>query len=221
MADSVTVLLEKADEGVEEIRGRYEANLLAQQVSGELLYAVRNVVQDVQSALDWTATAVKHMYYPGSKWRPYYPLTKDPARFAGEMEKQIKGLAADHPTIAAAFERHQPYQPEQTTLGYLHALAKVNKHQDFTPQIRTERQAIRQAYTGAIVENDDQGKVRIGPTDGSTNTILDGTPPLRTQRLIYVDWRFADPPVSVLSTLEDLVRLARAAVEDIRREAKL
>lgn len=38
---------------------------------------------------------------------------------------------------------------------------------------------------------------------------------------IYVDWRFVDPPVSVLPTLENLARLVREAVQNVRGEAGL
>ena len=46
-------------------------------------------------------------------------------------------------------------------------------------------------------------------------------PAMKITETIYVDWRFNDPPVSVLPTLEALVRLVRAAVKDVRREASL
>jgi hypothetical protein len=106
-----------------EVRAHYEADLAAKEVSVELLYAIRNIVQDAQSALDWTATAVKKKFGKG-KWRPYFPLMKDAEAFAVEIEKQIKGLSASQPNIVSAFERHQPYQRGKTELGYLHALAK-------------------------------------------------------------------------------------------------
>ena len=221
MADTVDVLLRKTDEAVEQARAHYETDLAAKELSDELLYAVRQVVQDCQSALDMTATAVKKKHGEGD-WRPYFPLAKDADSFPAEMEKQIKGLATSKPNIAAAFERHQPYQRGKTELGDLRALRRVNTHEAFTPQTRTERQVgLRQQYAGAMVETDDRGNVRAGPVVGSTNTVLDGSPPLRTERLIYVDWQFVDPPVSVRPTLEALARLTRAAVEDIRREAQL
>jgi len=39
--------------------------------------------------------------------------------------------------------------------------------------------------------------------------------------IVYVDWRFTDPNVSVLPTLEKIAVLVRQAVEDVRREAQL
>jgi hypothetical protein len=233
MTASVDVLLRKIGEGVAEVRGHYEANLAAKQMSDELLYAIRNIVQDSQSALDWTATAVKDKFYPGSKWRPYFPLTKDAAAFPGEMEKQIKGLAADHPAVAAAFERQQPYQRGNAELGYLHVLAKVNKHQDFTPQTRQEQRRIEITsggidisfpapgqHTGVEIQFGGDLSVHGRPLDPQTLLPLDGGPKPYTET-IYVLWRFNNPAVSVLPTLEALATLVRAAVEDVRSEAQL
>jgi hypothetical protein len=227
MAASVDVLLRKIDEGVAGVCGHYEADLAAKQVSTDLLYAIRNIVQDAQSALDWTATAVKDKFYPGSKWRPYFPLAKDAAAFPAELEKQIKGLAADHPAIAAAFERQQPYQHGNTELGYLHALAKVNKHQDFTPQTRQEQQRVDVQFGSGSVSFDPAAVtfgsgVSIGgvPVDPRTQRPVPH-PSQTVTETIYVDWRFNDPPVSVLPALEALARLVRGAVEDMRSEARL
>jgi hypothetical protein len=227
MTNSIGVLLRKADEGVAEVRAHYEADLAAKALSDETLYAIRNVVQDVQSALDWTATAVKDKYFPGSKWAPYFPLAKDPSKFPDTLEKQIKGLAANHPKIAKAIERHQPCQAGKAELGYLHDLAKVNKHQDFTAQTRQEQRRVDVQFGGGSVSFD-PGAVTFGsgvsiggvPVDPMTQRPVPH-PSQTVTETIYVDWRFKDPPVSVLPTLEALARLVRDAVEDVRREAKL
>lgn len=228
MTGSVAVLLKKADEGVQQVRNHYEEDLRAKQVSGDLLYAVRQVVQDCQSALDWTATAVKEKFYPGAGWKPYFPLTKSSGDFPAEMEKQIAGLLADHPDVASAFERHQPYEAGKSELGYLHALSRVNKHQDFTAQTRVESRRVEARSAGGAVVSWNPANVRF-----SGNVLINGVPVDQlTQRpvphpsqtvteTIYVDWRFKDPALSVLPTLEALVRLVRAATDDVRSEAQL
>ncbi len=222
MASTVEVLLRKAEEALEDVRGHYDADLASKEVSDDLLYAVRQIVIDCQSALDMTATAVKAKYGSGD-WKPYYPIGKTPEAFEEQLKRQIKGLAESHPEIAEAFGRHQPYRPKRAELGYLKVLRKINTHEDFTAQERVEQiVGIRQEFPGAIVEQDlVPHNLRIGPSPGSTDVRLDGSPPLRTFRTIFVDWRFVDPPVSVLPTLEALVQLTRAAVTDIRREAQL
>lgn len=223
MPQGVDVLLRKIAEGVDQVEAHYEHDLDAQEVSDELLYAVRNVVQDCQSALDWTASAVAKKLYGKMGFSPYFPLRRTPGEFAKAIEKQIPGLAAGHPTVAAAFERHQPYQPGKAELRYIHTLSRVNKHQDFTAQTKIERHVTRSQYSGAVVETDNRGNTFVRPVPGSTNTIFDpstaGVPTVEC--VVYIDWRFTNPDVSVLATLDALAMLVRAAVEDVRSEAAL
>jgi hypothetical protein len=220
MSANVGVLLKKIDEGVEEVRSHYETNLAAKKVSAELLYAVRHVIQDVQSALDWTATAVENKYSKGNG-RPYFPLTKEPKDFPVEMEKQIRGLSTSQPGVVAAFERHQPYNEGKAPLGLLHALARIEKHQDFSPQTRVEK---RRRKTGGVSWNPDV-IIPSSPSGGMwVNGVKvhgDGADLSAVETTIYVDWIFSDLSVPVLPTLEGLAQLTRSAVEDVRREAQL
>jgi hypothetical protein len=226
MSDRVDVLLRRAGGGVIRVRNRYERDLAAKEVADDTLYAIRNIVQDCQSALDWTANAVKKKYGTG-KWSPYFPLVHDPAEFPAALEKQIKGLAKKKPEIAAAFERHQPYHSDKIELGYLHALSRVEKHQDFTPQTRTE-QRMRSAQRGPMVVGWNPAIARMGPGAQILGVPVDPrtqlpipNPHFVVTETVYVDWQFNEPPVSVLPTLERLVKLVRAAVRDVRQETTL
>lgn len=224
---TIDFLLRKADDHVAEIRAHYEADLAAKEVSDELLYAVRNTVSNCLSALDWTANAVKEKYGPNKGRSPYFPLRPTQQEFEDGIDQQIKGLRAKEPAVAAAFERHQPYQAGKSDLGHLHALGRVEKHQDFTPQTRQEQRTTRvETSGGGSVEYTDgvtfSGNVSIGgvPVDPSTQMPVPH-PSQRVTVTTYVDWRFKGPSVSVLPTLENLVRLVREAVADVRSEANL
>src|ERR1022692_3621293 len=227
LSDNVGTLLRKIDEGVEEVRAHYEADLAAKQVSDELLYAVSRIISDCLSALDWTANAIKEKYGSSGGRSPYFPLRSTPQDFERGLDEQIRGLRATEPQIAHAFERHQPYQPGKTELGYLHALGRVNKHQDFTPQIRQEQRRVDVQFSGGSVSFD-PGAVRFGPGVSIGGVPVDPMtqrpiphPSQMVTEAVYVDWRFNDPPVSVLPTLEILATLVRVAVEDVRREPQL
>jgi hypothetical protein len=233
VAGGVDVLLDKADEGIEEIRDLYEQTLAAKAVSDELLYAVHRVVStDLQPALDRTATAVANKFGTGTK-RPYFPLVAEPSAFPAALEAQLKGLKAKHPAVADAFERHQPYQPGMAALGYLHALAKVNKHQDFTPQTRVAQRATRfEGPGGARIELGHGSPGTGGGEAGGPASITLGPGAeanlgglsireIEPVEVEYVDWLFADLGVSALGTLENLARLIGDAVTDIDREAGL
>jgi hypothetical protein len=192
-----------------------------------LLYDIRTVVQDCQSALDGTASRIKDELLGGSAWRPYFPLVTDPTDFDLKLEGQLPGLAADHPRVADAFRRHQPFQPGKSELGYLHKLARANKHSDFSEQIRTEALELKPesgggiiGTPGAYIRMGGDSSIRVGP--GSSISFGDG--PVTSHgitRTVLVGWNFADPAVPVLPTLKALVALTRGAVSDVFLSASL
>lgn len=218
-ADFVRVMVAKAREHLADVERLYERDLASKVLSEELLYAIRGVVQDCQSALDGTATRVKQSYGKGT-WKPYFPLIRPPGglpEFEAELEKQIAGLAASRPQVAAAFERHQPYHAGRAELGYLKTLVNANKHADFTPQVRHEQRRWQQGGVSWGEGVSWTGGVFVG-VGGAMRPMGDRA---TTTQTIYVHWQFVDPPVAVLPTLQALVAQVHAAVEDIHQEASL
>jgi hypothetical protein len=219
-------LLRKVDEGVASVESHYRRDLDAKSVSDDLLYDVRRVIQDCQSALAWTASAVNDRY--GSGRAPYFPLARRAEDFDAELDKQIKGLRLDHPAIAAAFERHQPYQAGSEVLGYLHKLSRVNKHQDFSPQTRTESLRTRVDVAGVGVAEWDPRAVKFAsgvsilgaPIDPAMHRPLPH-PAVAATNVRYIDWQFVDPPTSVLDTLQSLARAVCEAATDVKTAATL
>jgi hypothetical protein len=140
-------------------------------------------------------------------------------------------MARDFPTVPQvvydAMERHQPYQPSKENLAYLHALARVNKHQDFTPQTRTETTHIRASSGGGAVEWNPSA-VTFGPGVSIFGVPVDPrtqrpvpSPTQEVTKIIYVGWNFVNPNVPVLPTLESLSRLIVEAMADVRHAAGL
>jgi hypothetical protein len=232
MSNKVDVLLGKATDSLSQIDRMYERDLAAAEVSAELLYAVRSVVQDTLSALDWTASAVSRVVHPGLDKRPYFTLVKDPAAFEKALDNQISGIRTTHPAIADAFLRQQPFQAGNEPLGYLHDLARVNKHQDFTAQkkIETPRTTISHPAGASISWSGNAGYrstgnagifiggVRLPPSSDQLPSPDSG---LTVIRELLVDWRFVAPNVSVKGTLHAIVRLVKIAVHDVRSSAGL
>lgn len=224
MNSNIGFLLGKIDEGLARVEARCQNDLGAKAVSNEMLYEVRRVIQDCQSALDWTASAVDARY--GSRGRPYFPIGRDQADFEKKLDAQIPGLRRNRPHIADAFERHQPYRPGCEVLAQLHELSRVNKHQDFSPQTRTERRTTRVEVAGASAEWAEG--VRFAPGVAILGVPIDaGTqrPTLKAGATVtnvtYVDWRFVNPNLSVRPTLRSLARAVREAVLDVSAAAEV
>ncbi len=225
MADFVDDVLAQCDEALATVASIYERDVASVTLSGELLLAVRTVIQDCQSALDGTAGRVKDKYVPKQNWKPYFPLGLDPADFITKIDKELKGgFRLSHPAIAGAFERHQPYQTGKKELGYLHKLSRVNKHSDFSEQRRGTAVEIKTGPGGSYLGEINgqpvylpEGVIRI---NGAANIRL--APNIENVTAdILVGWNFVDPPAGVLPTLQALARLTREAVEDVHHEAAL
>jgi hypothetical protein len=229
MADFVETLLKKCDEALAEVEAIYKRDVASHVLSDDLLYKIRSVVQDCQSALDATASRVKEKYLKQSDWKPYFPLVADPENFTAELEKQLNGLSQAEPAVAAAFERHQPYQPGKRELGYLHVLSRTNKHSDFSEQRRTETREIKSGPGGGFVGSPGGAGIAMG--EGAAIRLgegasirLGGPGPFVMHNMtqtVLVGWNFLDPPVPVLATLLALVQQTHDAVADIRDKAGL
>jgi hypothetical protein len=130
---SIDFMLRKIDEGLAAVTQHYADVKDADSLPDDLLYAIRNLVQDCQSALDWTMSDV-HKRYVANKGRPYFPLVADHDELVKALDRWLPQVRAAHPDIAAAFERHQPYRAGNAALGHLHELSGVNKHRQFSTQ---------------------------------------------------------------------------------------
>ena len=225
MPSQVAVVLRTFPEQLAVIRAQYERDVMSRQMSDGLPHDIARLIEDCQRALDWTATDLDRAYGKASNRSPYFPLQDAPARFTAAMKR-------DFPTVPQpvfdALERHQPYQPGKSDLGYLHDLSRVNKHQDFAPQTRTESRRVRAASPGQGAVEWDPGAVTFGsgvlingvPVDPRTQRPVP-SPTITVTETIYVGWNFVAPPVPVLQTLESLTILIAEAVADVRRGAAL
>lgn len=224
MASRVDVVLQKLPEQLTAIEKQYTRDLAEREMSDDLLHDIARFIEDCQRALDWTATDIDRKHGKARDRSPYYPLQNAPAKFVSAMARDFSTVPQP---VYAAMKRYQPYQPDKESLGYLHDLARVNKHQDFTPQTRGETRRIRASGGGAVVEWD-PGAVRFGsgvsiggvPVDPTTQRPVP-SPMQQVTEVIYVGWNFVNPNVPVLATLTSLSQLIAEAVTDVRHAAGL
>jgi len=225
MASRIDTLLRKIPEQLKSIEGQYIGALRDKEISDDLLYDIKNLIGDCQSALDWTATDLDRKYGKAADRSPYYPLQDAPAKFAAAMARDFPNVPQE---VYAAMDRHQPYQPEKTVLRHLHDLARVNKHQDFTPQTRSEQRRIRAEGRGGGAVEWSPANVRFGsgvringvPVDPRTQMPVPS--PLQTVTvMVYVGWTFSQLGAPVLPTLQSLSVLISEAVTDVRGAAGL
>lgn len=215
----VDVLVKSMKAGLAQIEAIYNRDLTAKAVSDDLLLAVRRVIDDERSALDFVAHAINQKYgKPGR--RAYFPITTADAEFTALLDKNIPNLSRSQPKIAAAVERYQPYHTEHEALRHLGELSRVNKHHGFTAQTREETRWLQAGQVGWNPDNVTfGGNVFIGGhrVDPQTQRPV-GIPVVET---VYVGWQFKTPPVPVLPTLRSIATTVEAATNDIRHVAGL
>jgi hypothetical protein len=216
----IDVMLRKIDEGLATVKEKYADVKDADTLPDDLLYAIRNLVQDCQSALDWTMSDVYGRYVANpKKWSPYFPLAADRAKFVKAMSKDLPDIQDAQPEVWAAFERHQPYRAGNEAMGCLHKLSGENKHRQFSTQKLDVRESVHPwVFAGGSVETIPVVYGRMYDRDGVPIPGKESSIPT-IAAIGNIDWRFTDPDVSVLPTLQSLAAAVRDAVLDVRATA--
>jgi len=192
--DYAQSVLDLAAEQLAEVERLHDETLATGVPSGRMQALIKNVVENQRSVLDYTAQAVADKY--ACKTNPYWPAAKNPADFQARMNKELPGIVATHPRIAAAFERHQPYQPSHSWLLHLFALTRENKHHRLTAQVGGDE------LRPGVVRPSGHSRI-VGPM------------------VVRVRWDFVDPSVPVLDTLRQVQAGVQIAAEDVSSAAGL
>lgn len=221
MASRVDAVVRTFPEQLTVIRNEYERTLTAREMSDRLMHLIARFIEDCQRVLDWTATDIDQRHGDARERSPYFPLKDSPSEFARTIQRDFSRVPKG---LVEVMERHQPYQPGKSNLAHLHALTRVNKHQDFTPQTRTETRRVRSTTPGGSTVEWNPNGVRFGngvringvPVDPRTQR-PPSTPTASVTEVIYVAWSFVTPSVPVLPTLESLGNLVTDSPRDTQR----
>lgn len=225
MNKDIELLLRKNIEHLIELdRDVWPSLVEVDEISDDALYLVRSIVQNCQSALDWIATAVDRKFGKAADRSPYYPLRDTPERFEEQFARDFAGVSVKAPDIHKVMAFHQPYTRGKGQLALLHDLARVNKHQHFTRQVRQHAKQHGVVIGGmtlfSMTSNEDgTGTFSIGGppiyghfTEGGVSyaeshdiALVNGT---------LVTWKFDTPDLAVQPVLVSLHDLVAYACED-------
>jgi hypothetical protein len=130
----------------EKIKTSYQESLESKEIKKELLIEIKNFMENLRSALDYTACGLFQKY--GSKNtkknKVYFPYAKKEFSFSdfqsGKfIDKNIPGLLNNRPDIVKKIESYQCFSGlENEWLPLFMNLTNENKHQNLTPQTRKE-----------------------------------------------------------------------------------
>jgi len=220
-------LIEDARQRFSSLLVAYQESLHEKQISSNLQINVKNILENLRSALDYMAYQLYDQFgtqRPGAK--VYFPISRkggNRSDFKSLVEKNIPGLSGSRPDIVSALENFQCFSSADADwLPNFATLAIENKHVQLTPQIRTEHDRIVAESKMGKVDWDPKmchfgsgARVLNSPIDISTQLpIPDAQHTLRHEK--WVDFSFALVGRSVLPFLEECINGVEGIVNRIR-----
>lgn len=210
---NIDALLSKAQDQLKAIRAEYDRSLHAQKIDPALKIDIKNLCENLRSALDYIAHDIREKHCPAAnpKDRFYFPILPDAQTFAKQANQWFPGLAAACPAVWTLLESIQPYQLGYQWLGRFNRLNNENKHGNLVEQTRKETHRITATSSGVSVSWNPASVrfgagVHIGGVPVNPSTQMPVPHPSQTvERVIWVDFQFADIGVSALSLLSDAV----------------
>ena len=171
--DDAKALVEHAANEVPRLKQAYDASLHQQSIQPALQIEIKNIMENLRSALDFAARGLFNKYGSSVQSNPkiYFPyalLTQTRAEFqkSKQIENCIPGISKSRPDIVAKIESYQHYSKgDNRWLPLFMDLNNENKHERLTPQIREEARQLTLESEGASIS--------LGP--GSSITLGHGT----------------------------------------------
>lgn len=168
--DDAQELVKHARAKLPKIRAAYDDSLHAKRIAGDLLVEIKNFLENLRSALDFSARGLFDRYGTSTKSKPniYFPYaaaSETRAIFVNDqrVEKKIPGLTASRPDIVNILAELQHFGSKtQAWLPTFMALNNENKHERLTPQTRREMKELRMTSQGAGISLSGGASISIG-----------------------------------------------------------
>jgi len=223
--EDAQALVAHAREAFKGLQVAYGASLREKAVKPALLIQIKNLLENLRSALDYAAAGLHEKYgEPGCGhpkiYFPYALESQSAAAFrkSGRIEKCIPRLSASRPDIVRKLEAYQAFaDPANAWLPRFMFLCNKNKHQRLDPQVRQEAKELRISSGGAVGMRVSEGSsvklgrgasIRFGGglvTTGEQTFDVDNPPvpigPGSVESITWVDFRFASNSEPVLTLL--------------------
>jgi hypothetical protein len=164
-------LVQYAREHFTHIEEAYNASLSEKEIRPKLLIEIKNLMENLRSALDFAAHGLFQNYGSSTASNPkiYFPYaslrqSKEEFQKSRRIDACIPGFSTSRPDIATKLESYQHFAaPDNTWLPLFMDLNNENKHQQLTPQVRKEAKELRISSGGASISMGPGASVSIGP----------------------------------------------------------
>jgi len=97
----INALIKRAKEQYSAIKSEYESSLAQQSVSEDLSIAIKNLCENLRSALDYLAHDIRETHCPSAnkKDKIYFPILPDINQFRNKMSHWYLGLDTACPNL--------------------------------------------------------------------------------------------------------------------------
>ena len=163
-------LVEHSRDRFSEIQSAYEASLSDQEIKPKLLIDIKNLMENLRSAMDFAAQGLFEKYGSSTSKSPkiYFPYalsSQSEAEFrrSKRIDACIPGLSLNRPDIVEKLISFQHFSDKLNQwLPVFMQLNNENKHQKLTPQIRKEAKELRISSGGASISMGSGASMSIG-----------------------------------------------------------
>jgi hypothetical protein len=220
-AGSIEALLRKANADFADLKTAYNTSLHEKAVREDLKIAIKNIFENLRSCLDYLAQNIFEAHCSGSDKpaRLYFPIRATEGEFRQALSRDYPKLQASSTHVVDVLEAVQPYR--DGWLGSFNKLNNHNKHQDLVEQTRAETKRVTVSRGGASVSwgpgvTFGSGVNVIGvPIDPRTQMPVPNSV-LKTEVVIWVDFRFKETNESVLPFIEVSLCKVEKIFQDLR-----
>lgn len=146
------------------IENLYNFSLHDKEINPDLKIKIKNYLENTRSVLDYCAHDIADSLSINAE-KIYFPIIekdKNKTAFEGMVGRNLSGLQSKNFSVFNYLESIQPYQSNYSWLGDFVEVTNDNKHQNLTPQTRTESQRIKSEHTGGGMVSWDPSAVRFG-----------------------------------------------------------
>ena len=167
--DDAKELVNHAKGALPKLEQDYQSSLHDKTIKPAVLIDIKNLMENLRSALDFSAHGLFAKYGTSPKANPkiYFPyaqLGQTQAAFlaANHIENFIPGIAA-RPDVVARLNSYQHYSdPKNKRLPQFMDLNNENKHEKLTPQTRKEARQLRIESRGTAIDLGPGASISMG-----------------------------------------------------------
>jgi hypothetical protein len=236
--DDAKALVEHAANEIPKLEHAYNDSLQQQSIQPALLIEIKNLMENLRSALDFAAHGLFDKYGSSTRSNPkiYFPyanLNQTKAQFqaSNRIEICIPGISASRPDIVAQLESYQHFSnADNRWLPLFMDLNNENKHERLTPQTREEaRQLTLKSDDGSYISLGEGSSISMAP--GSSlrigDMVIPGGQDISSKRparyagkgtqtvTIWVSFKFQSNGELVIPFLKKAVKETQGIINDL------